>query len=49
MLSNTIKFMMSLHSKKLVQSSMLLRPQHNRNVKLLPKHVEKLVRMTQAP
>lgn len=39
MLTTTIKFMIGLHSKKLVQSAMLLRPQNNRNIKLHPLQV----------
>jgi hypothetical protein len=49
MLTNTIKFMFALHSKSLVQSSMILRPEHQRYVGLHPKKVEKYIRTTQAP
>ena len=49
MLTNTIKFMFVLHSKKLVQSSMILRPEYKRYVGLHPKKAEKYVRTTQTP
>lgn len=41
---------MSLHSKKLVRAAMLLRPQHQRFEKNIhPKHVDRLVKITQEP
>jgi hypothetical protein len=49
MLSNTIKFMFTLHSKKLVESAMLLRPQLNRYRKLNPSKASLLVNTTQPP
>lgn len=48
LLTNNIKFMIGLHSRKLVESSMLLRPEHHRNIRLHPIKVEKYVRSTQA-
>lgn len=49
MLTNTIKFMFAMHSKNLVQSAMILRPEHKRYVKLHPTKVEKYVRTTRTP
>ena len=49
LLTKNLKFFVGLHSRKLVESSMLLRPEHNRYTKLHPIKVEKFVRMTQAP
>ncbi len=38
-----------MHSRKIVEASMLLRPQAHRNSRLHPKVIEKYIRMTQQP
>jgi len=50
MFNNVLKYCFAgLTSKRLVQSAMILRPQYQKNVKLHPGNVEKLVRTTKTP